>query len=143
MKEILIQLVTAFLGSLGFSLLFNLHRRHLLFASLSGMITWGLYLLVHSFLKSPFLANLFASVFAVTLAEVLAHWRKCPATLFVIPAIIPLVPGSSLYYAMSYAVAHDLETANRYGHQTVVAALAIAAGISFVTACRELHAARK
>ena len=96
MKEILIQLVNAFLGALGFALLFGLHRRHLVFASLGGMITWGIYLFVHSFLKSPFLANLIASVFAVSLAEALAHWRKCPATLFVVPSIIPLVPGSSL-----------------------------------------------
>ncbi|MBO7421983.1 MAG: threonine/serine exporter family protein [Oscillospiraceae bacterium] len=143
MKEILIQLVTAFLGALGFALLFGLHRRHLVFASLGGMITWGIYLFVHSFLKSPFLANLIASVFAVSLAEALAHWRKCPATLFVVPSIIPLVPGSSLYYAMSYAVQNELDTARAYGHQTLIAALAIAAGISFVTACRELHAARR
>ena len=143
MKGILVQLITAFMGSLGFSLLFGLHKRHLLFASLSGMVTWGIYLLVHSFLQIPFLANLIASVFAVFLAEILAHWRKCPATLFVIPAIIPLVPGSSLYYAMSYAVQNDLETAHTYAHQTLIAALAIAAGISFVTVCRELHTARK
>ena len=143
MIEIFIQLVTAFLGALGFALLFGLHKRHLFFASLGGMITWGIYLSVHSVLKSPFLANLAASVFAVSLAEALAHWRKCPATLFVMPSIVPLVPGSSLYYTMSYAVQNDFETAHVFGHQTLITALAIAAGISFVTACRELHAARK
>ncbi|MBO7728877.1 MAG: threonine/serine exporter family protein [Oscillospiraceae bacterium] len=143
MKENLIQLITAFLGALGFALLFGLHRRHLLFAALGGMLTWGIYLLIHSFLQSPFLANLAASVFAVSLAEALAHWRKCPATLFVVPAIIPLVPGSSLYYAMSFAVQNDMSAANTYGHQMLIAALAIAAGISFVTVCRELHTTRK
>ena len=157
MKEILIQLVTAFLGALGFALLFGLHKRHLFFASLGGMITWGIYLLIHIFLQtpflanliasvfavSPFLANLIASVFAVSFAEALAHWRKCPATLFVMPSIIPLVPGSSLYYTMSYAVQNDLDKAHIYGQQTLITALAIAAGISFVTACRELHAARR
>ena len=97
MKEILIQLMTAFLGALGFALLFGLHKRHLFFASLGGMITWGIYLLIHIFLQTPFLANLIASVFAVSFAEALAHWRKCPATLFVMPSIIPLVPGSSLH----------------------------------------------
>ena len=143
MKENLIQLITAFLGALGFALLFGLHKRHLLFAALAGMLTWGIYLLIHSFLQNPFLANLASSVFAVSLAEALAHWRKCPATLFVVPAIIPLVPGSSLYYAMSFAVQNDMPAANIYGHRMLTAALAIAAGISFVTVCRELHTARK
>ena len=143
MKEILIQLVTAFLGALGVALLFGLHKRHLFFASLGGMITWGIYLLIHIFLQTPFLANLIASVFAVSFAEALAHWRKCPATLFVMPSIVPLVPGSSLYYTMSYAVQNDLDKAHIYGQQTLITALAIAAGISFVTACRELHAARR
>ena len=68
MKEILIQLVTAFLGALGFALLFGLHKRHLFFASLGGMVTWGIYLLIHIFLQTPFLANLIASVFAVSFA---------------------------------------------------------------------------
>ena len=143
MKENLIQLITAFLGALGFALLFSLHRRHLLFAALGGMLTWGIYLLIHSFLQSPFLANLAASVFAVSLAEALAHWRKCPATLFVVPDIIPLVNGSSLYYAMSFEVQNDMSAANTYGHQMLISALAIAAGISFVTVCRELHPTRK
>ncbi len=139
MKEILIQLVTAFFGSLGFSLLFGLRAKHIVFASLGGMIAWGVFLGVHALVPSLFLANLFAAIFSVTYAEVLAHLRKCPTTLFVIPAIIPLVPGSSLYYAMSSAVQGDFVSAGEYGHRTLVCALAIAAGISLVTALRELH----
>jgi uncharacterized membrane protein YjjB (DUF3815 family) len=76
-------------------------------------------------------------------AELLAHWMRSPTTLFVIPAIIPLVPGSSLYYAMSSAVQRDLTNAREYGSQTLELALAIAAGMSFVLACRELHTRRK
>ena len=139
MKDILIQLFTAFLGSLGFALMFGLRKKHLIPACLGGMIAWGIYLGVHALEPSIFLANLCASVFAVTYSELMAHLRKSPTTLFVIPAIIPLVPGSSLYYAMDCAVNGDLVTAGLYGHQTLITALAIAAGVSFVTVCRELH----
>ena len=112
MKEILIQLVTAFLGALGFALLFGLHKRHLFFASLGGMITWGIYLLIHIFLQTPFLANLIASVFAVSFAEALAHWRKCPATLFVMPSIIPLV--DHVYFTDAEGE-HLIEAHGKYG----------------------------
>ena len=42
MKEILIQLVTAFLGSLGFALLFGLRRRYLFPAALGGLLAGSL-----------------------------------------------------------------------------------------------------
>ena len=142
MGEFIIQLVTALLGSLGFALVFGLRQRHLAYAALGGMIAWGIYLALFAWRGSLFLANLGASVFAVAYSELLAHRRKCPATVFVIPAIIPLVPGSSLYYAMEYAVRGDLTTAKTFGHRTLVCALAIAAGISFASAFRELRARR-
>ena len=44
--EIITQIVTAFLGSLGFSVLFNLRRTKLLIAALGGMLSWGLFLLL-------------------------------------------------------------------------------------------------
>ena len=143
MKEILLQLAGAYLGALGFSLLFGLHKRHLFLAALGGMMSWGVRLLVQAFVPISFLSDLAASVFAVAFSELMAHWRKCPATLFVVPAIIPLVPGSSLYYAMSCAVRNDLSTAHQYAQETLISALAIAAGISFVTVCRELRSTKE
>ena len=75
MKQILIQLVTAFIGSLGFGLLFGLRIKHVFWAALGGMIAWGIYLGVYALIPSLFLANLCASVFAVTYAELMAHLR--------------------------------------------------------------------
>ena len=83
------------------------------------------------------------SAFAVIYAEVLARSLKTPATLFVVPAILPLVPGGSLYYTMEIAVHNRMEAARSFGQQTLVAALAIAAGISFVVALRELQARKQ
>ena len=139
MKTIVIQLLTAYIGSLGFALLFGLRAKHIFFAALGGMFAWGIYLGLFTLVPSIFLANLCGSVFAVTYAELMAHLRKCPATLFVVTGVVPLVPGSALYYAMDCAVNGDLVGAGAYGHQTLVIALAIAAGISLVTVLRELH----
>lgn len=139
MKEIIIQLLAALVGSFGFAMLFGLHRRYLLPASLGSMLVWGLFLGAQALLGGIFLPSLLASGFAVLYAELMARLLRTPATLFVIPAIFPLVPGSSLYYAMSCAVRGELADARAYGTQTLLCALAIAAGISFVIACRELR----
>ena len=106
------------------------------------MLAWGIYLAVDAWLQSIFLASLLGAAFAVLYAELLARSLKTPATLFVIPAILPLAPGSFLYYAMSSAVRGELELARSYGRETALCALAIAAGISFVIVARELRTRR-
>ena len=143
MKEIVIQLLAAFVGSLGFALIFGMRRRYLFCSSLGALLGWGVYLLAEFLLESAFLPPLFAAAFAVSYSEIMAKVLKTPATLFVIPAIIPLVPGGSLFYAMSYAVHGDLENARLYGTKTGECALAIAAGISIVLAFRELRTKRQ
>jgi len=135
-----VQLFTALLGSAGFAMMFGLRRRYLLPASLGGMLGWAVYLAVEAWTDITFLAYLTAAAFGVLYAELLARRLKTPATLFVIPAIVPLVPGSTLYAAMSFAVRGELDAAREYGTRTLEYALAIAAGISIVVALRELQA---
>lgn len=139
MKEIIVQLLAACLGSLGFALLFGLHRRYLLPAALGGVLSWGGFLAARAWLGTEFLPCLIASALAVLYAELMARLLKTPATLFVIPSVLPLVPGGSLYYAMSCAVRGELSDARAYGTTTLLYALAIAAGISLVVACRALR----
>lgn len=142
MKEILIQLSAAFLGSLGFALLFGIARRHALWAALGGLLAWGVYLAMHAWAPGVFLPNLAAALFSSAYAEGMAHLRKCPATLFLVPAVVPLVPGSSLYYAMDAVVNGDYASAAAYGHSTLGCALAIAAGISVISVLHQLREAK-
>ena len=142
MLTAVIQLLTAFLSSFGFSMLFGLRRRFLLPAAMGGLLCWGIYLGMDAWLHMEFLSCLIAAAFAVVYAELLARLLKTPATLFVVPGILPLVPGGSLYYTMENIVHGRMEEARVFGRQTAIAALAIAAGISFVVAIRELRARR-
>jgi len=142
MIHIVTQLISAFVGALGFALIFGMRRRYLFAASLGALLGWGVYMLVDYLLGDVFLPSLAAAAFALTYSEMMAKALKTPATLFVIPAIIPLVPGGSLYYTMSFAVHRDIENARLYGVRTAESALAIAAGISIVLAIRELRTRR-
>lgn len=134
MNDILIQLATAFLGSLAFSVVFGVSFRRLIPASLGGLGGWVIYLLMFHWLHSEFAACLIASAFAALYGEVLARILKAPATIFFVPAVIPLIPGSSLYYTMSCAMRGDWLGFQHYGFLTGQFALGIAAGISLVWA---------
>lgn len=134
MKEIIIQLITAVLGSLGFALLFGLKKRYLLSAALGGLLNWGLYLLGMHWWGSIFFAGLLASAFSALYSEVMARVLKAPSTLFFITSVIPLIPGRALYYACSNAVMRDWEQAKEFANLTLQYALSIAAGACIVWA---------
>lgn len=132
MSDALIQLLTAFIGALGFSLVFNVRRELLLSASLGGMLVWGVYLFCGHFFEGVFLPSLVAAAFASLYSEILARVKKAPATVFYTPALIPLVPGGSLYYTMSYAIRGEWESMSLSGSSTAYCALGIAVGMSLV-----------
>ena len=134
MSTIVLQLITAFLGSLGFSLLFHLRKQLLLPASIGGLLCWGIYLIGTHYYEGVFVPCLLASASAALYAEILARIKKAPATVFLVPAVVPAIPGSTLYYAMSNAVQGEWDIARSYGYLTIQYALAIAGGISLVWA---------
>ena len=119
MKDVILQLVMAFVGSLGFAMLFRLRQSLWVSASLGGVICWGGYLLV-------------ASALSAVYADFLAARKRAPVPLFLIPSVVPLIPGSTLYYTMSAAVQGNTEEVSHYGSLTLQYALSIAGGICIV-----------
>lgn len=135
MTEIFIQLLTSLLGALGFSLLFNVERRHLFLCSLGGVITWAVYLVGRDVLLFPEIASAAVSAAACQLfSEAMARLLKAPVTAFCIPALVPLIPGGSLFRTMDAAIGKDWALFRLYGGSTLQVALGIAVGLSFITA---------
>lgn len=129
MSQIMVQLIAAFLGSLGFALLFNIRGNRLLPAATGGLLAWGTYLVVGIWSQSDPLRFLIASIVLTFYAELFARIKKTPATLFLVAGTIPLIPGGYLYHTMNDAV-HGRWTAFLVsGKDTMVLAVAIAIGM--------------
>lgn len=125
----MIQLATAFTGSLGFALFFRVNRKHLLYASLGGFLAWAVYLLAGNWLAGDTLRYLLASMALTIYTEILTHYKKAPATVFLVPGAIPLFPGGALYDTMCAAVEQQWHTFAAMGKYTLLLATAIALGI--------------
>ena len=134
MGDMILQLATAFLGSLGFALLFHVKKERLLLASLGGLLAWGVYLLMGRATDQDVVRYFIASVALTVYAETLARLVKCPATLFIVTASIPLIPGGSLYQTMQYFMKNDLASFSGQALTTVLLAVAIAVGMLVPTA---------
>lgn len=134
MENAIIQMFSGMLGSLGFSLVFNVGKKHLIPAALGGFLAWGVYLLCMNFTAMGVLmSTIAASAVSQIYSEALARIYKAPTTVFVIPAVVPLIPGGSLYNTMYAAVMKDWVQFRYHGVQTLWGTLGIAIGLSFVS----------
>lgn len=128
----IIQLIAAFAGSIGFAILFNMKGKQILFAGIGGALTWLIYLIFHNILEDYFVSYLIAAVFVAIYAEVMARVNRAPSTIFLTATAIPLIPGGSLYYTMYGLVIKDGEMFITNGQDAIIIALAIALGFVFV-----------
>lgn len=95
----------AFSACVGFTLIFNIHGAGKLIAGVGGALSWLVYRLAGSTIFAAFLAAMAIGVFA----EVMSRVRRCPVTGYVLVALLPLVPGGGIYYAMRYCVTGETE----------------------------------
>ncbi len=134
MKEWLLPIVSAALGSLSFAMFFGVRSRKLWFSLLGGALNWGLYLLAMKKMGLPATMAYALGAAAGTLyAEILARIVKTPVTVFVITSVIPMVPGGALYYTMLGLLQGDKATFVDRGLYTLSAAGAMALGIFAAT----------
>lgn len=128
-----VQILMGGLGTLGFNLLFHIRGRKLLLATLGGVISWSVFLVLEFILPGEPIRYLISAATITVYGEVLARMEKTPTTTFLVPSVVPLIPGSSLYYTMNYALNRQWEEFAQKGFYTLELALALAVGIIGVT----------
>ena len=126
-------LLTAFLGTLGFGILFNIRGKKLWLAALGGFLSWGLFLLLGGWIQNEPIRYFLCSVLVSVYAEILARVMKTPTTTFIIISLIPLIPGGSLYYTMASALEGNGTRFMENGVYTLSLAIALSLGIILVT----------
>ncbi len=98
----LIQTLAGTVGAVGFAMLFNVHGKKLGLIALGSLLSWCCFLCCRS--AGIFYAFFCATLAAALIGEILARVAKGPVLLFLVPMLIPLIPGSDLYYTMSNLV---------------------------------------
>lgn len=129
----MLETVTCVLGTLGFCIILRVSRAKLFFATLGGVISAAVLAFLTSsgagVFKSVFIAMLAVSVYS----EIVARIVKTPSAIILIPASIPLLPGGSFYYMMSWLVHFNAENFLHYAAETVLTGFGIALGAVVVS----------
>ncbi len=128
----LVQGISAFFATAAFSVLFYLPKRYLIHAGMTGGLGWFIYLVSLGYMGDKVLATLTATLLVALAAHILARIYKIPVTMFLIPGVIPFVPGAGMYQIVLSIVEGNVERTSFYFFETLQIAGAIALGIFII-----------
>lgn len=128
------QLMTSFIASAGFGIIFQAPKTSLIKCGLVGMSGWLVYFGMVSQQMDPILATLAGASVVAILSHLMAKRFKKPSIIFSVMGIIPLVPGGLAYHSMRKFVEND------YGSALALAAEAfmLSGAIAFGLVCSEV-----
>ncbi len=129
--DLLAQLMTSFIATGAFGILFNAPKETLIKCGLIGMGGWLIYYVLAAYSDNAVLATLAATIFIAVLSQQLAKFYKTPVIIFSVAGIIPLVPGGLAYDAMRNFVENDYNTAIALAAKVFMLAGTIAFGLVF------------
>ena len=87
---------------LGIAVIFDVPPKKMLWAMIGSIISCVIMLIGDKYGLDPLLSNMLATAVPCVYCEIMARVLKTPTTVFMIPSLLPLVPGSRLYYTMFY-----------------------------------------
>ena len=132
MVDISLELFYCFAASLFFALIMNAPKETLIRTSLVASLAYVIYMTLAD--KVHITLGFFAgTAFAAMMGEIFARRFKMPATIFIFPAVIPIVPGFGLYQTMLALVQNNIPSALETGVTTILNIGAMAVAMALVS----------
>ena len=127
------ELMSAVIGTMAFSLLFGVPRKYFVYCGGIGAAGWFLYkVMLEQVGTSVAVSVFFATLLIVLLSRFAAVSERCPATVFMITGIFPVVPGAQIYWATYYLVSGQVQEAFDSGFLALKIMISIVLGIVVV-----------
>ena len=121
----------------------NISKKDIFWGGIVGGLGWFVYSLLipqgaseSSGIKSYFWGALTVAL----LSELLAYFKNNPATIYLIPGLLPLVPGSGMFQTMQAAVQGNLDQTLHLALKTLTAAGATALAVAIIASLAKLLA---
>ncbi|MFI3209786.1 MAG: threonine/serine exporter family protein [Peptostreptococcaceae bacterium] len=131
--DLLTNFLYSFMATLCFSIHWHVPKNSLIPSGVNGAISWTIYKILISYTSNIILSNFIAAFVVSFISEILARKLKQPAIVFVIPGIIPLVPGLSMYNTTLNLIQQDYDLAISTGANVIFIGGSIALGVLIVT----------
>ena len=126
----LFKLISSFVGTFGFAIFMHAPKRAWLPASAIGGAAYTLYWLLLQFSMYEPMAMFLAALVGSMLGQYCARRMQMIASIFVLLAMIPLVPGLGLYRCMHYLAQEMYGAGADAGVRAMVDIVMIALGLA-------------
>ena len=128
------QALAAFVGTLGFAVLFGVPRRNYAGTAVIATLGWITYLLLESHTVLGVIGSTFiATVVVVILARIFAVWFRTPSTVYLITGVFPMIPGGGIFWTTFFLVSSRFAMAAHSGFSAMGVTAAIVLGIVIVS----------
>lgn len=135
----IIQVLGAFIGIIGFSVISGVPKKFLIHCSITGAAGWFVYLVSKSINGEEVLSMFLAALVVSLVSHIFARVFKAPVTIFLIPGILPLVPGIGMVRSVYYNIIHNSELTGYNLSLTIQTAGAIAMAILIMDTCFRMY----
>ena len=133
MSFYLSQFLIAFFATMGFALFFNCPKRVFITSCTLSGIVWVIYKYLVLRTNNVITAGFTASFILGVVSEFFARKYKTPAIIFILPGLVPMIPGAGTYYSMYYLIYKEYTTFQNVASETFYILIALALGIVVAT----------
>lgn len=128
--DCLVKLIASFVGTLGFAIFMHAPKRAWIPASIIGGVGYALYWALLQLNAGDSMAIFIAALLGSVLGQYCARRMQMIATIFILLAMIPLVPGLGLYRCMHFLGQEMYSAGVDAGVRAMVDIVMIALGIA-------------
>lgn len=143
MGTFIIHLLSGFITTVCFGMLYDVPKKLLGPAGLAGAAGYIVYFMLLNYFKmTSFFSMTVASFTIGFLGHIFARKLRTPVILFTMPGIIPLVPGATAYNMMRLFIEGNTNSGIGYGTETLLVAGALALGLAMNSALFQILTSR-
>lgn len=125
----ILHFIYGFIATIAFSTILQTPKRALKYVGTIGGFGWVMYRYLLITYDQTLLSAMLTSILIGVSCAIIAIVIKLPTIILYLPCLIPLVPGSGMYYTMYNLIMSDMVGFAQKGIETALIAISLATGV--------------
>ena len=140
---IFIQFIAAFIAVVSFSVNLVIPKKHIIIVGGVGALGWVIFVICNYFNLNEILSYFISALFVTVISLVLSKLLNAVSTIFLIPGILPIVPGIAMYKMIYFFINNNLKESAYQLLQAILITGGIALAIFITESIKGIKIIRK
>lgn len=140
---IFIHFISAFIAVVSFSINLEIPKKYIIIVGIVGALGWITYIICDYFELSNVLSYFISALVVAILSMILSKLLDAVSTIFLIPGILPIVPGLAMYKMVYFFINNDLQESAYQLLQAILITGGIALAIFITESIKKMKIIKK